>query len=323
VHADVHSALQRTVHELVTRRGEVSCATLEASPCRSPGELRARLARDGYLVLEGLLDPWDVRDVASEMLERFARHGWFCSGTDPHDARMCAPYPTSGSERHDVPVNAVYGSEPFHKLAFAPRILDVMASLLDASRVAVHTKAVRAMVPGAQTVPHQDFPATRGATDTLTAWLPLVDCPRELGGLEVVAGSHRAGLRGDVDDRGALCELFDDWRAGEFGIGDVVVMHSLTVHRSGANSSDRLRLSVDYRYTSTSEYVCESRVRDAERLAAAASRWSTSRWVTLPTGMRTVPRAGAGHDRHALRDGLELSASRFLEVKGPADKPGS
>src|ERR1043165_9954490 len=98
---------------------------------------------------------------------------------------MCALNPVSGSRRHDAPVGAVYESERFHELAFHPRILAVMASLLDAPAVAVHTKAVRAMVPGAQTVAHQDFPATRGATDTLTAWLPLVDCPRELGGLEV------------------------------------------------------------------------------------------------------------------------------------------
>jgi hypothetical protein len=300
---------------------------LDASPRRSSDDaagdgdgLQALLARDGYLLLEGLLDPADVRRVAAEMLHRFARHGWFRSGTDPLDARMCAPYPTSGSERHDAPVGAVYSSESFHELAFHPRILAVMASLLDARDVAVHTKAVRAMVPDAQTVAHQDFPATRGATDTLTAWLPLVDCPRELGGLEVVAGSHRDGLRRDVDDSGALREPPHAWRAGEYRVGDVVVMHSLTVHRSGRNDSDRLRLSVDYRYTSTSEYVCESRLRDAERFAAAARRWSTSRWVTLPAGMRTVPRAGTGHDRHALREGLELSASRFLEVERSVDE---
>ena len=38
---------------------------------------------------------------------------------------------------------------------------------------------------------HQDFVHFQGHHDNLTCWTPVGDCPRDLGGLAVLRGSHR------------------------------------------------------------------------------------------------------------------------------------
>ena len=40
---------------------------------------------------------------------------------------------------------------------------------------------------------HQDFPFIQGSARTFTTWIPLGECPRELGGLQVNAGTHLLG----------------------------------------------------------------------------------------------------------------------------------
>ena len=95
----------------------------------------------------------------------------------------------------------------FHVLALHPRLLQVLElelKLLFDERPLTHPRhichAVFPADPDDVRVPHQDFFAARGTTDTWAAWLPLGDRGPELGGgLGIVAGSHDTGLR-DADD---------------------------------------------------------------------------------------------------------------------------
>jgi ectoine hydroxylase-related dioxygenase (phytanoyl-CoA dioxygenase family) len=93
----------------------------------------------------------------------------------------------------------------------------------------------------------------RGTEETYTTWIPLGDCPRSLGSLQIVPASHLGGLRltqPTPDNRGmeAYGASSDRWIGGEFAPGDILIFHSLTVHRALPNRTDRLRLSVDFRY---------------------------------------------------------------------------
>lgn len=114
---------------------------------------------------------------------------------------------------------------------------------------------------------HQDFIHIRGTEETYTAWIPLGTCPKELGGLTVLAGSHRAGVYPVKPAFGAGGLGIDTepleadglyWVAGDFDIGDAIFFHSHAVHKALPNqSSDRIRLSVDYRYQGCSKPVTE------------------------------------------------------------------
>ena len=75
----------------------------------------------------------------------------------------------------------------------------------------------------------------------------------EMGGLAVAVGSHRRGVRdfGIATDPGGmrvLDPLAGRWAASGLEAGDVVIFHSLAVHKALPNRSARLRLSVDARY---------------------------------------------------------------------------
>jgi ectoine hydroxylase-related dioxygenase (phytanoyl-CoA dioxygenase family) len=126
----------------------------------------------------------------------------------------------------------------------------------------------RLIFPGNEewaTPPHQDFPNNQGTEDLYACWTPLGDCPVALGSLSLLRGSHRLGMAplefslGPGNRRARLDERFQqrDWVGGDFELGDTVIFHSLTMHRSLPNVTDRLRLSVDYRFQREGEALTE------------------------------------------------------------------
>ena len=80
----------------------------------------------------------------------------------------------------------------------------------------------------------------------------------QVGPLQIAAGTHT----GDVYDfdiaAGAggieITDPFDGrWVSGPFVQGDVLIFHSLVVHKGVPNRSDRLRMSMDVRYQLASD----------------------------------------------------------------------
>ena len=101
--------------------------------------------------------------------------------------------------------------------------------------------------------PHQDHWYLGGPPVVWTAWLPLAPCAMDDGGLAVLPGSHRLGLRphtGAGNGRQGCAVAVDaQWASGDLQPGDAVLFHCMTVHRTWHNLSEtRPRLSVDFRY---------------------------------------------------------------------------
>lgn len=234
-----------------------------------PEALRERAERDGCLFFRGLLPAEPLRELRRQILELCARHGWLAE-----DAPLEAGMARGGVRfRENQPeYMALYDElqrlETFHALAHQPPLLAVLRSVLG-EEVLVHPRNIaRVMFPQNNeftTPAHQDYVHIQGTEDVYTAWIPLSDCPRELGGLEVLPGSHRFGVlpvRSAYGAGGLGVETDDlglEWVGGGFRCGDVLLFHSLCVHRGTNNQTpDRLRLSVDYRYQGVSQPVVES-----------------------------------------------------------------
>ena len=106
------------------------------------------------------------------------------------------------------------------------------------------------------TPPHQDYPNNQGTEDLYASWIPLGDCPQKLGSLAILRSSHLLGLLPLSYSLGAghrQCVLDNrheqlEWVSGDFASGDLLVFHSLTVHRALPNKTKQMRLSVDYRF---------------------------------------------------------------------------
>ena len=235
-----------------------------------PEQLQKQAQQDGYLYFKGLIDSDSILNLRRNFLEICYRHSWAQGGDNLMDGiRIGGPY-MEGDEGYWPVLDEFQSLESFHAFAHHPSIID-MCDKLFGEKTLVHPRNIgRIMFPEntKYTTPaHQDFIHIRGTEETFTAWIPLGDCPTNLGGLTVLAGSHRFGIYPVKPAFGAGGLGIDTepleadglkWVSGDYEIGDAMFFHSHTVHKALPNqTSDKIRLSVDYRYQGCSQPVTE------------------------------------------------------------------
>lgn len=215
---------------------------------------RARARADGFLFVPGLLPPERIAPVRAVVDAALARRGWLVAGASDPSLRLGR----WDDQRWTAFLAEVLASEPYQSLAAAPELLAVIRVLVGDNPQLHVGDVCRLVSPGAvdlTTPPHQDAAYLQDAEQVWTAWLALGACPRALGPLALLPGSHTGGLRphapvttgdGVVGTDVAVDAV---WRASDLAAGDVLFFSSLTVHRALPNiTRDQLRVSVDYRY---------------------------------------------------------------------------
>jgi len=92
---------------------------------------------------------------------------------------------------------------------------------------------------------HQDYCYHVGLPDKCSLFIPLFDCGIKEGGMSFYLGSHQCGYLGDAGEIDA--SKFDKWEilTPQLKIGDVVIMNSLTWHKSGPNKTKADRVLFD------------------------------------------------------------------------------
>ncbi|HAA78706.1 TPA: phytanoyl-CoA dioxygenase [Candidatus Latescibacteria bacterium] len=230
-----------------------------------PERLREKAEEEGLLFFRGLLDPKTVSDVRSQVLAVCDAHGWLVEGTDPKAAvaNQDAMVVESRDPRWQDFYCDIQKVRDFHALALEPAILNAFETLFG-EPVLPHSRNIcRVVFPNSSvhsTPPHQDNLYIGGSEQTWTAWIPVGDVPVTLGGLAVTKGTHKEGKLEDKEAVGAggrRVDVEEDvvWVGGDYSCGDVIFLHSLTVHQGRDNLSDRLRLSFDFRYQPRSHRV--------------------------------------------------------------------
>jgi hypothetical protein len=242
-----------------------------ADSLNQPEELRRRMRRDGYLFLRGLLPGDEVLGLRRRILEICQRHGWLVPGVDLMEGRTQHPPTMEGREDY-MPVYAeVQLMEEFHLLAHHPALTETLEKLFEEPVLVHPMKIGRISFPKNvqnTTAAHQDYVHIQGSFETYTSWIPLGDVPRDLGGLAVLAGSHKLGVLQPKQAYGAGglgldTDQYDlPWHGGEFQAGDALIFLANTIHKALPNlTEDRLRLSTDYRFTGISHAICETNLR--------------------------------------------------------------
>lgn len=105
---------------------------------------------------------------------------------------------------------------------------------------------------------HQDWRSIQGSLNSVVVWTPIVDCPIELGALEVIPKSHKQGLLPTEED-----EWYEHVKDGHYDEdsfesvvmekGDALIFSQFLIHRSGTNISDKIRYSFQFRFNDYSE----------------------------------------------------------------------
>jgi hypothetical protein len=232
----------------------------------NPDELRSRMEQDGCLFFRGLVNPEAELTARRDILSLCRGAGWLAEGSDLTEG-VAAPGVRYVEPDYMAVYDQVMRLESFHALAHDPTMLALYRDLLGEPVLTHPRNIARIIFPQntKYTTPgHQDYIHIQGTPETFTSWIPLGDCPREFGSLSILAGSHRHGLLPTHAAYGAGGRGVDTdalglpWLEGDFRLGDCVLFHSHAVHRALDNTtSDRLRLSVDFRYQGVSQPVVE------------------------------------------------------------------
>ena len=227
-----------------------------------PDALRARMASDGYLFLRGLM-PRDTLAALQAEIGTLAREaGWLRRDAPVAEARADLDgFCVDPEPRYLETLRRINRLEAYHALKHHPALLGVLERLLGGAVFPHPRVLMRNIFPAREaftTKAHQDFPNVQGTTEVYTAWIPLIDVPMEVGPLQVAVGSHRQGVYDFHIGAGAGGIEIEDplegrWATSSFAVGDVLIFHSMLVHKGVPNRSDRLRMSMDVRFQRVDE----------------------------------------------------------------------
>jgi ectoine hydroxylase-related dioxygenase (phytanoyl-CoA dioxygenase family) len=266
-----------------------------SDPAEPPGELAERLEADGYLWLQGLLDPEVVLDFRERYMAAHAPTGLLAPGTDPRAGIHGGGGEDKVAARR-LSFEVVQWAS-YESLCLHPRLVAAFEGLLGGETRVLRRKLIRHFAPGsdAATGAHYDLTYLRAGTDrVLTAWIPIGDIDVEMGGLVYLEGSHAWGRATEAEFSRRNAELAPEerisaynrnmaetgwltkdlpslserlgtrWLGADYRAGDVVVHTAYTIHASTSNAdpAGRLRLSTDVRYQRMSETVDERWSRD-------------------------------------------------------------
>ena len=232
---------------------------------------------DGFLLLEDVLSPDDLQPLIDDIADEIDRKARAACATgklsdpfenEPFDRRLACLRETMDDATEIE--KAVTGKHLKTAGMFAvithPAILDIVESVIGPEILAHPQFNCQAKMPNetrSQIPWHQDLgflhPEAE-ATFMVNFWIPLVDVTVENGCLEVIPGSHRAGLmpHGEVDGY-PNAGIREGWVPDGEPVacpvrkGGVVVFQHKTAHRSFPNRTDRIRWSLDIRYSDPSK----------------------------------------------------------------------
>ncbi|MFD9632915.1 phytanoyl-CoA dioxygenase family protein [Streptomyces violascens] len=237
---------------------------------RNPDSLQARLHKDGYLYLPGVLSPDVVLSLRADYFSRFDP-SLFAPGTNPIDGVFSGHLPV-GLPPYGLPGHPAYefARSPAFKRFVNDPVLSTLAEKLLGKRVKLVPRQLprhycRASPRASRAHRDSDYMA---AAEVVTMWIPIGPCPLATGGLAYLKGSHTmtttqlASLRGITDRPGDPRPISHDlgfvarslksyWLVTDYEPGDISVHLPQTIHASLDNISDVMRLSIDIRFVPT------------------------------------------------------------------------
>lgn len=259
-------------------------------------EIRDSYNRDGYVVVEGLLDDSDLepmRDFIKDKVDRYASEQYAKGNlsslyeAESFERRYAAICEDQGTYPRDWTFGH-FGSE-FHELYVNPKILDIINVILGDEVSILTNPTVRTKLPDSRVAAfpwHQDshyfdmreVGKQEKHTEDLhivTVWVPLVSATVENGCCWVIPGSHRWGLLDGVrgEDRNVRIEQDVEARGRPVPVpldpGGALFFSNLCVHASKQNKTRAGRWSIDFRYFPTPARAgLDDRQRQAARFVA-------------------------------------------------------
>ncbi|MFN8006885.1 MAG: phytanoyl-CoA dioxygenase family protein [Terriglobia bacterium] len=217
---------------------------------------------EGYLFFRNVLDVNAVEEVKQDFLRVLQEQGVVKTGESE-------PVWT-GAGLEQIDDNPLYALDSYQELLELESSRKLFEKIFGEPVFLYRNTDIRFALPNDErhlTPPHQDHFFIRQTNRFRTAWIPLMNINRDMGGLATAQRSHWLGLLDHVEHETAYSYIFrgrkqrgvpveqvaSAWLTADYRSGDLLIFHSLTIHRALPNRSDRVRLSLDARYQPISE----------------------------------------------------------------------
>ena len=261
--------------------------TLKASsPQEGLESLHRQYRAQGYLWLQNFLPRAEVLAFRQHFFKSFQDSGLVKDGDF-----LEAIY--SGHEDQALVSKALMEqvrSAAYESFCLHPKLVGFLDEFLGGPSYLHKRKLIRYTKPGdpSATGAHYDLTYLRGGTDKLvTVWIPIGDCPVEMGGLVYLEGSDAKGREMEAEfarknadlspserisaynknmtasgwiskDLPALAEKFGSrWLAADYSAGDIMLHSPYMIHAATMNQDPkgRLRLSTDIRFQNVRDEI--------------------------------------------------------------------
>lgn len=223
--------------------------------------------RKGWLSVARFLSESELEVLRAEADRLWAQKDLFA-------VRGAVPNSPTRSDRLEPVIDL---SEPFRVLAHDPRLLAFACDLLGREAQLMKDKFIFKPPGTGGYEAHQDSAYWQGLGIDLghfvTAVLFLDDSPRDKGPIECAPGLHAAlltPLGAIADVEAGLLEV--PFEAVEASAGDLLLLHSLTPHRSGSNQSADMRRALLFTFAIDRKPDLYGRYRDLRDSTAAEPR---------------------------------------------------
>lgn len=224
--------------------------------------------KDGFLVLKAFLDVKScdaILEVAKEHLEQLIEPIETELGYDSRSKEYrikVTDYNSKAEEEHIIVrrLRQVYDRSPLFKAWMEEvEIRPVLQQVLDDEVIltTAHHNSIMTKMPhlSSATGWHQDRRYWSYSDDNLVSvWLALDDETDQNGVLEFIPGSHKMHFKAEqFDKKEYLSETYTPNKkiiatkvSTDLKKGDVVIFHSLLLHRANKNSTDKAKISFVY-----------------------------------------------------------------------------
>ncbi len=219
--------------------------------------LKLRFEQEGYLFFRELLDLTEIEKVKQAFVGVLQKQGAVKAGS--HEPEW------TGRGLDQIDDDPLYEQESFVDMAKYLKTLGIIERVFDAPVFLYANTDIRFALPNDErhlTPPHQDHFFIRQTDQFRTVWIPLIDINQDAGGLAIAKRSHLGGLLDHVEHDTAYSYIFrgrkqrgvplnavrGPWLTTNYAPGDLLLFHSMMVHRALPNRSNRIRLSLDARF---------------------------------------------------------------------------
>jgi hypothetical protein len=223
--------------------------------------LKLLFEREGYLFFRGLLDLTEVENVKQAFVGVLQKQGAVKAGS--HEPEW------TGLVLDQIDDNPLYEQRAFNDMSKYLNDLGIFERIFDGPVFQYANTDIRFALPNDErhlTPPHQDHFFIRQTDQFRTVWIPLIDINQDAGGLAIAKRSHLGGLLDHIEHETAYSYIFrgrkqrgvplntvrGPWLTTNYAPGDLLLFHSMMVHRALPNRSNRIRLSLDARFQPTS-----------------------------------------------------------------------